>query len=163
MKYHYEFNDIKDVDDIYYSISLPTLSNGKWINGIQYYLVQKTSIQIFINDILLDKHLILPEDRFMHNQLCNYHNKTPETETFLIKLLIGKIDVIFDYLVYFSHPEYKVIVDVDIITDFDTYKEKIVIGNNPTIDGSFIVNEFIYGQYSDYDIYDEIETIKIVI
>ena len=118
--YHYEFTDLEKLSNIFYKVSLPKVKNGYWRKSIEYYFIQKLSLQIFVNDLLIDKKIIEPYMLEILNENKTSINPYPMSSdypsTIYIPLLHETIRKSIDYI-NGCPPDisYKIICDVTTI------------------------------------------------
>ena len=53
--FHYEFDNILDIQNIFYKINIPQINNGIWHKSICYAPIPNITIQVFSNNMLLHK------------------------------------------------------------------------------------------------------------
>jgi len=145
MIFKYCFTDYKEINKIYYKIITPKLFNGIFAKDFIYMLFTKTTIQVFVDDILIDKKDIYGQHRTIYKQMKNINHKIND-ETYLVDLYDCSG---LDYLEEWVNP-YSIIIDVEINTDIDldkitTYKSD----QKPFLSGNFIVYE-VYKNWKQY-------------
>ena len=152
MKFHYEFDDIHQIEHVYYQITLPALIGARWISHINHVLMSKTNIKIYHNNNLVQDVTIYPEERIIYDLLnydprCSSYIKELDSHypnVLITKLSCVQIKNIFGYLQSPIWTNYKVVVDVDIITEI-TPIGKYVIGDNPVISGNIeVIDNFCH-------------------
>lgn len=120
MKYYHEFNNIRDIDLIYYEFTLPLSNDVGWVPYMFYYLIGEVSIKIFVNDILLDKKVIDWKSRYIFNKLEDDNNNTVHKSSSssnnvgIVKLYPGDIYQDFFYLLSPNVLPYRVAIKVKI-------------------------------------------------
>ena len=139
--YHYEFDDIYEINKISYGIILPTLKNANWINNVECYLFESTIIQIYYKEILLDEHYYSPDYRILYDQFDFENNNNKN----IFKLFPGNISKSFSYLLENNIQSYKVICDVKININPKLENICFCLDNRskPEIEGKFDVIEII--------------------
>ena len=140
--YHYEFDNVYEMNKILYKVILPTLKNACWVPNVEYYLFESTTIQIYYQEILLDNHHYTSNDRFICNQL-NFKNN--DNNKMFVKLFPNDITKSFSYLLHDHILAYKVICDVKINTNPNLEDICFCSDNKlkPVIEGIFDVIEII--------------------
>ena len=124
--YQYEFTDVYDINKISYKVTLPKLTDGNYIKNVAYYVVGTITIEIYINDLLLDKMIIFPE---MRSMICELYKKDDYQQlvtkvkkddylnypcTVIVPLFPGDLESSFKYLIDCpAYIEYKILITVE--------------------------------------------------
>lgn len=133
--YHYEFDNYMALNDIILKIKLPILHNARWIDHVNYYLIEEVSIQVQVSDQLIDKETWYPEMWIIYDELCSRNtmnidkldfNGCNEIEIYY-PLLPHNIKKRFEYLQN-ACMSYKIICDIETIDHDKLWK--ICIPNN---------------------------------
>ena len=116
--YHYEFDNLSDLDKVLFKIKLPKLNGGQWIRHIHYHLIEEIMIQVFCKEILLDKSAYYPEERIIYDELYNKNTRIDDplgSEELVISyhLLPVSAEKRYDYLQNSCMP-YKITCDIKI-------------------------------------------------
>ena len=146
--YKYEFTDVYDINKISYQVTLPKLTDGNYIKNVAYYVVGTITIEIYINDLLLDKMIIFPE---MRSMICELYKKDDYQQlvtkddyqqlvtkvkkddylnypcTVIVPLFPGDLESSFKYLIDCpAYIEYKILITVE--TNVNLKLENICTG-----------------------------------
>lgn len=144
---HYEFDDINELSNIIFKISLPKVHNAIWKSHAGYFFLERVTIKVSVENMVIDEKEIDPSKRIIHNGLLQ--NQMPqmsgEPTLFYIPLLLSSVEKEFAYLFNpdNKHLQYKVTCDIKInekpklILLYDIADKNIT----PVIDGEFLIEE----------------------
>lgn len=144
---HYEFDDINELSDIIFKVSLPKVHNAIWKSHAGFFFLDKVTIKVSVENMVIDDRDIDPSKRLIHNGLLQnqVHQMTGNPTIFYIPLLLQSVEKEFAYLFNpdNKHLQYKVTCDIKI-----NEKPKLILLYNipdknitPTIEGEFLVEK----------------------
>jgi hypothetical protein len=132
--YHYEFDNILDIQNIMYKISIPRIKGAMWTKEICYAPLESVTIRVMVDDLLLheliiDENLRSIMDDITKTYMNNFTNTSSRINCY-IPLFPYDVIKTFGYI---QNPcvKYKVICDVKINKDIKI--QNYCIPDNKTV------------------------------
>ena len=162
--YHFEFDDVDDLDKVMVKIKLPKLNNARWIPNIAYYLTGKVTIKVLVKDHRIDKCVYFPEHFHIFNELLNRNtvNDYPSSEGSIIfyPLFPDNMRERWRYMKDVCIP-YKIICDIETNPKLESLCIPSFEKATPETEGDIVIDVFIEKEKDD-DIIDNINDYDIL-
>lgn len=140
----YEFTDIKELSNMIFKVSLPEIKNAKWKRYACYHFIERVTICVYVEDMMIHENIIDASKRITHDMLLKQVSQVITTE-FHIPLLIESVEKEYAYLFNPLNKDlkYKVTCDIKLNKSPKSILLYDIIDKNQsvTIEGDYNIEE----------------------
>ncbi len=151
--YHYEFDNIDDLNNIIFKVSLPKVKNAKWSPYAGFFFIEKVTIQVFVENMLIDDRCVDVPMRILNKDINKNPNfleyfpngGTDEPLLFYIPLYPAPLEKSFAYLYNPDNKNLKYQIICDVKTNMNPRMNQLCLPFDkniiPEVIGEFSIEE----------------------
>ena len=90
----YEFTDIKELSNMIFKVSLPEIKNANWKRYTGYHFIERVTICVYVEDLLIHENIIDASKRITHDMLLKQVSQIDASKRITNDMLLKQISQI---------------------------------------------------------------------